>query len=494
MKNTVNTYATRSAAYAAAAAFVGVELETDRAASARAGYPVMMDATGDNWISDLGCRYEANRADGMTVNFWVDDTPETRVEQAETARETAAPEVYETYRDLLRAGDLSALQARRPEAVAELMTAAVHRAIDRREAETGRDGRELRARYARLNVTLSQTMDADAIGEAVAVALEMSAPGGWIDGDPVQMTDRETGDPVAVARRDLPLAYFAAIAAGRGLDRVMYADGGHAVKMTAREARENYDRAARKAAATRAQLEAAGEVVPEHVARLADMNDAREAAAVLEAEAADRPDDKETRAALRAARAAYRAASAAVAAGMDATETRRTVDPVAPSPEAAAIMAEQVAEILAEVGAAYAAAALAIAREVYRGAMTADGLANVKEAARLAGIPERRAQRAWKAVKAAAATYSAQERASAAIERAIDSDRRTIAARAARRASAAVKAEADRLAAETVAPTGAVRFTAGRPDRLARTAKMTPEALRDLAALARALFMEAATR
>lgn len=537
---TTTTYATRSAAYEAAAAYVAADLEHDRAASARAGYPVMMSADGEAWISDLGARFEANRADGSTANFWVDDAPETRAARAEAARlaalqaaetdrraasaqrrlrETAADAVrareaadldrlaaeletaaavaeaareaaeaaraehLET-RAALQAADLADVLALRPEALQELAAASTSRAIDRREAETAADGRALRAQYAYTRPTLSETMNADAVQEAAAVLLEMTAPGAWIDG--------ETADGTPRAR--LPLAYVAAIAAGRALDRVMYADGGHAVKMTARETRENYTAAARKAAETRARLEAAGEDVPGHVARLAEMNDAREAVAALEAEAAERPDDPETRAALRAARKDYSAAVAAVSHGMTPTETRRTVDPVSPSPEAAALQAETVRRIFEELDPADLARAVDLAREVYHGAQTADGRANIREAARLAGIPHATAARVWSRLQAAAAVVAALDRADGATYRDIDSDRRARAARDARRASAAVKADGDRLRAETVAPTGAIRFTAGRPDRLARTARFSPDDLAALAALARDLFTATATR
>lgn len=421
---------------------------------------------------------------------------------AAAAREARAE--YLAARSALRAADLPALRAIRSEAVADLVAASVSRAIDRREAETGRDGRAIRARYARVNVTMTETMDADAIGEAAAVLLEMTAPGGWIDGEAVTMTARETGEAVTVARADLPLAYVAAIAAGRGLDRVMYADGGHAVKMTAREAREGYARAAAEAVKARARLEAAGETVPEHVARLAAMHEAGEVADLLAAEAAARPDDREAARAAKVARAEYLAASAAVAHGMTPTETRRTVDPVAPGPEAAAIMAERVTEILAAVTPAYRAVAIALAREVYRGAMTADGLANVAEAARLAGIPERKARRAWEAVKAAAAeTAEAERETAAAMTRAARNDGRRHAvalfresmgeaARLADLSARAAETESD-PAPETVA---AWRETArlARPERLAETARMTPADLAALAALARAIFTEAATR
>lgn len=546
---TARTFKTRSEAYAAAAAFIGAEMEHDRAASARAGYPVMMDATGENWISDLGCRYEANRADGVTVNFWVETAPaeatttraaraeaarltsietaaeatraaailrglretaadavalrhvaeldglaaalETRAEAAETtaARAEAARAAYLETRAALTAADLDDLRAIRPEAVADLATAAVHRAIDRREAETATDGRALRAQYATTRATLSETMNADGIGEAVAELLTMMTPGGWIDG--------ETAD--GTPRAALPLAYVAAIAAGRALDRLTYADGGRTVKMTARETRANYVEAARRAAATRARMEADGETVPEHVARLASMNDAREAVAALEAEAAERPDDPETRAALRAARADYSAAVAAVAHGMNPTETRRTSDPVAQSPEAAAIKAETLRRVFEALPPEYIDRAAALARAVYEGATTATGRANVAEAAEAVGIDPCTARRVWKALQEAAEAVAAEDgETGRAIARAARKDGRAHAV-ALRRESVAAATEAARLEAMTYTDDPAPETVATwadvarrtRPERAAYTARFTPA---DVAALARAFYAAEATR
>ena len=279
-----------------------------------------------------------------------------------------------------------------------LAAAAVENAMKRREADSGRDLLQMRVKYQE-----------DARQEAIADMLER-ALGDWIGGT------MEDGTP----RAALPIAYFAALCAGRALDRIMYQDGGHAVKLTAREARENYGA------------------------------------------------DKET--------AADMARAAVV------VETRRTSSPVAPAPEAAAIEAERVERIFSALPAETLPRALDIARELYAGADS------IREAGRVCGLTEATARRTWAAVKAAAADVLREDGDSAALERMIEEGERRRAAkdRAARDASEAARAKALKAAAPAAA--GAVRFTSGRPDRLASTAKHTPESLEALRKLARALF------
>ena len=519
---TARTYTTRTAAFEAAAAFVGVELEADPSASARAGYPVMRSADGAAWVSDLGARFEANRADGETVNFWIDADPaesETRTETAtrtrrayeaaretetraasalrrieaetvdavralraadldrlaesiesarETAAETAAPvaalrAAYLAARSNLRAADLLDYMESDPRALLDLAAASVSRAIDRREAESATDGRALRMRYAATRPTLSETMEADAVQEAAAdlLAAVMGDPDrpdrpAWIDGE------TEDGAP----RAALPLAYVAARSAGRALDRIMYADGGRAVKLSAREAREAYRNAA-------------------DLAPLADRAD------LLREEAESDP-TPERKAAAREARAEYLAAARRFAASAVVVETRRTSDPVAPSPEAAAIEAERVERVLAAVAPALRRNAAAVVVAVYEGAET------IREAARAAGLPEATARRAWHAVRNAAALILAEDGETRDLERLIASDERTRAAMGRRREDATEARRAvdlaDRAAATESDPApetaAAWRETAraARPARLSETARLSPSDLAAVRDLARRLF------
>lgn len=379
---------------------------------------------------------------------------------------------YIAARSALRADDLAEYSAADPRALLELCAASVSRAIDRREADTARDGRTLRAKYARLDSAAvlsgnADPMNADAVNEAAARLLDMTTPGGWIDGDPVEMTDRESGDPYAVERSALPLAYVAAIAAGRALDAVMYADGGHRAKLTAKEAREAY--------------RAAADLAP-----LADRAD------LLAAEAAENPTE-EAKAAAKAARAEYVAASRNFAAAAVVTETRRTVDPVAPSPEAAAIEAERVARVLETVAPAFRENAARVARAIYEGAES------IREAARVAGLSEAAARRAWHAVRNAAAVILAEDGETRDLERLIESDRRTREAMGRRREAATVAREADRLAAlpaPETSPEAAAAVRAmwadvdrrTRPERLAYVARMSRDEYKAAAALAAAVF------
>ena len=271
---------------------------------------------------------------------------------------------------------------------AALIAAAVENAMKRREADSGRDLLQMRVKYQE-----------DARQEAFLTAWER-ASGDWIDGT------TKDGTP----RRYLPLAYFAAMCAGRALDRLMYADGGRAVKLSGRERRAYY---------------------------------------------ADRED-----------------APAAV------VETRRAVDPIAPAPESALIESEQIERVLSEVKPALRENAARLARAVYMGAES------VREAGRECGLPEATARRAWAAVRNAAAAVLEEDGETRALERMIESDRRTRENMSRRRASAAVKEDAARLASAPMPAPGAVDWTARRPAaRLASTARLTPSDVRDLAAL-----------
>lgn len=407
----------------------------------------------------------ARRAD--LLDRAAEDLETARDRAAEAAAETAATRsAYLAARSALLAADLLEYSAADPSALLDLATASTHRAIDRREAESAADGRALRARYAATRATAADLLEADAVQEAAAdlLAAVVGDPDhpdrpAWIDGEPLEMTDRETGDPVLVERRDLPLAYVAARSAGRALDRVMYADGGRQVKMTAREARAAY----REAAA---------------LAPLADRAD------LLAAEAAE-TGDPETAAAAREARAEYMTAARRFAASAVVVETRRTSDPIAPAPEAALIEAERVERVLAEVREPLRENAARLARAFFMGAET------VREAAREAGMPEATARRAWSAVRAAALLILAEDGERRDFERAVaDGERRREAMtrfradRAEARSADALRAEVlDLDPAETVRDMWSAAVRAARPARLRETARFTPSDVRDLAAL-----------
>ena len=172
------------------------------------------------------------------------------------------------------------------------------------------------------------------------------------------------------------------------------------------------------------------------------------------------------------------------------TPARRLVDPASPGPESALLQADRLAAVFAELDPGQLDRAAALAREVYAGAFKKDGQPNLREAARRAGIPQRTALRTWDALQAAAKIARALDRDDARTEARIESDARTAAAADARRADAAEARRADALRAMKTAPSGAVRFTVGRPDRLARTAKAASS--EDLQNLLRALFYNAA--
>jgi len=318
-----------------------------------------------------------------------------------------------------------------------LAAAAVENAMKRREADSGRDLLQLRVKYQE-----------DARQEA---ALEMldRASSGWMDGEPFTLRDKETGEAVTVERPALPLAYFAALCAGRAVDRLIYADGGHAVKLAARERREHYDG---REEAARPTLEA-----------LSDMADAVTAGELA------------PEAYTEAARAYYAGACEAY------TEARRTSSPVAPAPEAAAIETERLERVVEAIPAALAENAAAVLVAVYRGAYRA-GDANIREAARAAGLSEAAARRAWHAIREAAAAVLMEDGETRDLERMVEADERKRAAKARADRSAAEARREKALKAARPEAAGAVRFTAGSPERLARTAKTTPAALAALAA------------
>lgn len=313
-----------------------------------------------------------------------------------------------------------------------LAAAAVENAMKRREADSGRDLVQMRAKYQE-----------DARQEAIC-EMYARAAGEWIEG--------ETAD--GTPRAALPLAYFAAICAGSALDRLMYQDGGHAVKLTAREARENYKDA------------------PE----LAELAEAVKAAEAAEAEAPAEA-RKEAREAVKAAKRDLNAAAAELARAAVVVETRRTSSPVAPGPEGALLESERLERVFSHLPAEIIGRAADMAREIYEGAES------VREAARIVDLPEATARRTWQAVRDAARAVLIEDGDTAALERMNDEEHARRAAKNRAAKSAAEARRADEIKAAKIAPSGAVRFTAGRPDRLAHTAKTTPAALAKLARL-----------
>ena len=404
-------------------------------------------------------------------------------------------------RDALRAVDLPAYVEAIPGAIYDLCAASVSRAIDRRERDTGTDGNALRIRYARTAAgTDNVTTDADAIDEAAANLWEMCT-GAWIDGE------TEDGTP----RAELSLAYVAGIAAGRGLDTIVYADGGRRVKMTGKAIRSAYadlpavrpfreaaEAAEARAAEAEAEAEAAGinadrvRIAAVHVgvmiaAGAADLSglvrDLCAASVVADDVARDAGTDAaEARAEARDRMTEYRNRAAAIASTMNVIDPAPRPDPVGPGPEDAYLRAEKIARVFEMIAPDYFGRAVKLARAFYAGADT------VNAAARMTKIPQRTAARIWDAVKAAGAIVAAQDMGDAELLRVIESDTRTDAAIKARlRDAAEARAAADLRAAAPEAA-GAVRFTAGRPDRLAHTAKLSPADIKALQELARAIY------
>ena len=341
------------------------------------------------------------------------------------------------YRENLTAADVLTLTG---EELQTLAAAAVENAMKRREADSGRDLVQMRIKYQE-----------DARQEAIC-EMYARAAGEWIE------SETADGKP----RAALPLAYFAAICAGSALDRIMYQDGGHAVKLSAREARENYKNA------------------PE----LAELAEAVKAAEAAEAEA-PAESRKEAREAVKAARKELNAAAAELARAAVVVETRRTSPPVAKSPEGALIEAERLERVFSKLAPEIVDRAAELARATYEGAES------VREAARLAGLTEATARRTWQAVRDAARAVLIEDGDAAALERMNDEEHARRAAKNRADRDTAEARRADELKAAKPAPAAAVRFTAGRPDRLARTAKTTPA---ELAKLARLFYEAGASR
>ena len=404
-------------------------------------------------------------------------------------------------RDALRAGDLPAYVEAIPGAIFDLCAASVSRAIDRRERDTGTDGTALRIRYARTaDGTDNVTTDADAIDEAAAILWEM-VTGAWIAGT------TDDGTP----RADLPLAYVAGIAAGRALDAIVYADGGRRVKMTgkalrtayadlpavvpfreaaeaaearAAEAVEAYEAAAINADRVRIAAVHVGMMIAAGAADLSGLvRDLCAASVVADDVARDAGTDAaEARAEARDRKTEYHNRAAAIAGTMNVIDPAPRPDPVGPGPEAAYLRAEKIARVFEKIAPDYFGRAVKLARAFYAGADT------VNAAARMAKIPQRTAARIWDAVKAAGAIVAAHDAGDAELERAIESDARTDAAVKARLRDAAEARAAADLRAAAPESAGAVRFTAGRPDRLAHTAKLSPADIKALQELARAIY------
>ena len=246
------------------------------------------------------------------------------------------------YRPDLKAADFIALDG---EEMQTLAAAAVEKAMQRRERDNGQDIAVMRRKYQE-----------DARQEMIVRAYDMVF-GPWIYGT------MDDGTP----RAEMPLALFAAIAAGKALDAIIYQDGGHNVKLSAKEAREHYPERAESAAR------------PIDVGALSELADA-----VKRGEAAPE---------------AYTAAARAYwnKGGEAYTAAARISSPVAPSPESAAISAELLPRILEYISGdktrEHAAALLAL---MYKGF-------SIPEAAAEMGIKERRAQQVFTAICNAAA-------------------------------------------------------------------------------------------
>ena len=264
----------------------------------------------------------------------------------------------------LNAADFLTLDGEEMQALA---AAAVEKAMQRRERDNGQDVAVMRRKYQE-----------DARQEMIARAYDMIF-GAWIHGT------MEDGTP----RAYMPLALFAAIAAGKALDSIIYQDGGHNVKLSAKEAREHYPERAESPAR------------PVDVFALSDMADAVQRGDVT-------PEEYTA-----AARAFYGKGGNAY------TVTTRVSDPISPAPEAAVISAETLPRIL----------------EYISGDKTREHAANlltlmytgytIPEAAAEMGIKERRAEYVFTAICNAAALMKVEDGESADLERLIAAERET---------------------------------------------------------------------
>ena len=295
------------------------------------------------------------------------------------------------YRPGLKAADFIALDG---EEMQTLAAAAVEKAMQRRERDNGQDLAVMRRKYQE-----------DARQEMIVRAYDMVF-GPWIHGT------MDDGTP----RAEMPLALFAAIAAGRALDSIIYQDGGHNVKLSAKEAREHYDGDTSRAVIT----------------------------------------------------------------------CKRLSDPVAPSPESAAISAELLPRILEYISGdktrEHAAALLAL---MYTGH-------TIPEAAAEMGIKERRAQEVFRAVCNAAALVKVADGESADLERLIAAERETESnnatySRAYKDAAAALMKVSD-----GTPPAPVVKWTDKKPAAALDLSRMTYkeriDAYAEFSALARAIY------
>lgn len=128
------------------------------------------------------------------------------------------------YRANLNAADFLTLDGEEMQALA---AAAIEKAMQRRERDNGQDIAVMHRKYQE-----------DARQEMIVRAYDMIM-GTWIHGEYVP--DPKNAPDVTAPRAYMPLALFAAIAAGKALDAIIYQDGGHNVKLSAKEAREHYD-------------------------------------------------------------------------------------------------------------------------------------------------------------------------------------------------------------------------------------------------------------
>ena len=145
------------------------------------------------------------------------------------------------YRPNLYAADFLTLDGEEMQA---LSAAAVEKAMQRRERDNGQDITVMRRKHQE-----------DARQEMIVRAYDMIT-GAWIHGT------MEDGTP----RAYMPLALFAAIAAGKALDAIIYQDGGHNVKLSAKEAREHYDGDTNRAVITCKRLSDPVAPAPENAA------------------------------------------------------------------------------------------------------------------------------------------------------------------------------------------------------------------------------------
>lgn len=439
--NKTTTTTARAAAFAAAVDFLGEAVENAPAASARAGYPVMMNADGTAWVSDLGTRFEANRADGVTRNFWVEAEGEAENSAAEAARlagEARRAALLAEIEEQAAAADAAA-HTGRPEDVAEARrearrTRETVRLIGEAIAEAAAEGDDERAEALAARLARAEDIAAEAGAALLAIdpRARMTAP------------DFLTLDPAEAEKAIAAAVYGAArLLARKSAD-------------TAAELVDRYGEDARQGAFLRAWERAAD---PARAAVPLALFLAREAGNALARERYGATRAAQIVPAADVIRDKYHGERPAGAVDTDYHAAGKVE-----SPEAAVIRAEVLPRALAAVREEYRETAATVAAALAAGYTLA-------EAAEALAVNYRMAARALEALRAAAEVIRAEDGETARLEAVIEADRHA-------RAMLEDDARAAAVAAFRHEPMPdalprAVTWTAPRPDVARRLAAMT---------------------